>query len=47
MSDPFCPECNGTGMISVGGIVQSIDDDSNDESEELTCPTCNNNNKTF
>jgi len=42
MGDPFCQDCNGTGVVRVGGVEQEIGDDRDDGSKEVTCWTCMN-----
>ena len=42
MSDPFCPDCNGVGVVRIGGVKQEIGDDRDDGSEEIRCWTCTN-----
>tara|TARA_Y100000296_G_scaffold64306_1_gene75418 strand:+ start:572 stop:742 length:171 start_codon:yes stop_codon:yes gene_type:complete len=42
MTDPFCPDCGGTGITRVGGIEQEICDDRDDGSVEVPCETCKN-----
>ena len=40
MSDPFCTDCDGTGIIRINDD-EPIDDEDNNY-EESQCPTCNN-----
>lgn len=42
MGDPFCPDCNGAGIIRVGGVEQEVGDDRDDGSVEVPCETCMN-----
>jgi len=42
MSDPFCPDCNGVGITTIGGVNQELGDDSDDGSIEVPCETCMN-----
>jgi hypothetical protein len=42
MSDPFCPDCNGVGITTIGGVNQELGDDSDDGSMEVPCETCMN-----
>ena len=42
MSDPFCPDCGGKGVITEGGVEQELGDDRDDGSIEIPCETCKN-----
>ena len=42
MTDPFCQDCGGTGVVRVGGVEQTLGDDRDDGSVEVTCETCMN-----
>ena len=42
MSDPFCTDCDGTGIIrNLSDDAQNSDDDY-ENYEGSSCPTCNN-----